>query len=127
MIRSMKNPFSYNKMLRDGPPVHHHLYNTRVVYKMVLLSNRSIPARGRTQQPISCKDLGFLRIMDALYALSDTYLHFPQDYMSERRKDLCNRKKRRNGKSGSEAAGYKKRAKKQIGKIKLLNLEPCRL
>lgn len=48
---------------------------------MVLLSNRSIPTRGRTQQPISCKDSGFLWIMDALYALADTYLQFPQDYM----------------------------------------------
>lgn len=32
------------------------------------------------------------------------HLHFPQDYMSERGKDLGNRKKRRNEKSGSEAA-----------------------
>lgn len=52
--------------------------------KMVLLSNRSILTRGRAPQPISCKDSGFLRIMDALYALSDSYLHFPQEYISKR-------------------------------------------
>lgn len=65
--------------------------------KMVLLSNRSILTRGRAPQPISCKDSGFLRIMDALYALSDSYLHFPQEYMSERGGDLVYRKNRRNG------------------------------
>lgn len=63
---------------------------------MVLLSNRSIPTRGRAPQPISCKDSGFLWITDALYALSDTYLHFPQNSISKREKDLVYRNNKRN-------------------------------
>lgn len=43
---------------------------------MALLSNRSIPTRGRAPQPISCEDSGFLWIEDAFYALSGTSLPF---------------------------------------------------
>ncbi len=81
---------------------------------MVLLSNRSIPTRGRAQQPISCKDSGFLWIMDALYALSDTYLHFPRDCMDKRGRDLSGRdlsyrKKERNEMNDFKAAGCRKK------------------
>lgn len=61
--------------------------------------------------------------MDALYAPLDTYLHFPQDYMSERGRDLGYRKNRRNEMTFFKAAGCKKRAEMQIIKIKLLKLE----
>lgn len=90
---------------------------------MVLLSNRSIPTRGRAQQPISCKDSGFLWIMDALYALSDTYLHFPRDYMDKRGRDLSYRKKEGNEMNVFKAAGCRKKGELLRLKMKRLYKE----
>lgn len=43
--------------------------------------------------------------MDALYALADTYLHFPQDYLRKRGKGLGHIKKEKNEMTSSRLQG----------------------
>ena len=99
--------------LAGWSPVHDPLCNTQESFrKWSFYPTGPSQQEAGSQQPISCKDSGFLWIMDALYALSDTYLHFPQDCMDERGQGFRLETEREGGelkKLSSEKRGEKRK------------------